>query len=238
MCGRYLLTATPQEVAGLFAADVRDNFPPRYNIAPTQPIAVIRMGQTRAREYALVRWGLIPPWMSAEKGRPLTNARAETVAEKPSFRAAFKRRRCLVPANGFYEWTGEKGARLPYLIAPCEDGLFAFAGIWERVLAPDGSEADTAAILTVEAGPDISPIHNREPAVINAAHFTDWLETDERDVANLKPLIAGGRSGFWRARRVSPRVNNARNEGAELIAPIEEEGAKMADKKPPQTELF
>lgn len=214
----------------MFGVDVRDNFPPRYNIAPTQPIALIRMGeQTRAREYALARWGFIPSWAKKEYhdrmgSKPLINARGETAHEKPTFRAAMKRRRCLVPANGFYEWKSEKGARQPYAIRPAgaydAGPLFAFAGIWETAHDPDGGEIDTAAIITIAAGADVSPLHSREPVVIQPCDYADWLEIDERDTADVLPLLRPAPPGWWRFAEVSKAVNNARNEGAALAREI------------------
>jgi len=228
MCGRYYLKSPPADVAALFGVDVRDNFPPRYNIAPTQPIAVIRNDARGRREYALVRWGFAPAWARKIEGRPLINARSETVAEKPTFRAAYRRRRCLIPADGFYEWTGaaEAGrARRAHCIrraaaggAPA-GGLFAFAGVWETVTDPDGGEIDTAAILTAAAGPDLKALHHREPVYIAPARHALWLDADERDIAQLAALTAPSRAGDWTHHEVSALVNSVRNDGPELIAP-------------------
>lgn len=225
MCGRYLFTSPPEAAREAFDVDVRANFPPRWNIAPTQPIAVIRMNERRAREFALVRWGFIPSWAKKDYfdkvgTKPLINARGETAAEKPTFRSAFKRRRCLVPADGFYEWRTENGARQPYLIRPSAGGLFAFAGLWETALDPDGGEIDTAAILTIEAGPDVSALHNREPVVIPPANYAAWLEADETDAATAQAMIAPAPQGWWTYNPVSKAVNNARNEGEALAAEI------------------
>ncbi|MEM9706907.1 MAG: SOS response-associated peptidase [Pseudomonadota bacterium] len=219
MCGRYLLTTPPSDVGAAFDVGVVDNFPPRYNIAPTQPVAAIRRGTTGAREYTLLRWGFIPSWRKKEEGRPLINARAETVSEKPTFRAAFKRRRCLIPADGFYEWTGEKAARMPHYIRPERAGVFAFAGIWETAMSADGAEVDTVALLTTAAGPDIKALHHREPVVIAASKFAAWLETDERDIGEVSGLLTHQHKGFWRTTPVSKRVNSVRNEGPDLILP-------------------
>jgi putative SOS response-associated peptidase YedK len=222
MCGRYLFTSPPEAAREAFGVEIRANFPPRWNIAPTQPIAIIRMNEKRAREFALARWGFIPSWAKKDYlektgGKPLINARSETAAEKPTFRAAFKRRRCLVPADGFYEWRTEKGARQPYLIRPAAGGLFAFAGLWETAHDPDGGEIDTAAILTCEAGPDVAALHNREPVVIQPANYRAWLETDETDAGAVQGMIAPAPKGFWTHYPVSKAVNNARNEG-EILA--------------------
>lgn len=230
MCGRYHLNSTPAEVATLFDVDVRDNFPPRYNIAPTQPIAAIRMNDQRKREYALMRWGFIPEWAKKDYlermgSRPLINARAETVAKKPTFRAAFKRRRCLIPADGFYEWKAGRAAAVkkpppkqPYAIQ--RGGLFAFAGIWETAIGPDGGEADTCAILTCAAGPDLKALHHREPVVIDPAHYEIWLTADERELAMLDDLLASPPKGTWTSWPVDRAVGSPRHDGPQLLDEI------------------
>ncbi|MEO1253154.1 MAG: SOS response-associated peptidase [Pseudomonadota bacterium] len=225
MCGRYHLNSTPAEVSRHFDVDTRDNFPPRYNVAPTQPIAVIRMSEDPipARQYALMRWGFIPSWAKKDYhermgSKPLINARAETAAEKPTFRAAFKRRRCLIPANGFYEWKAQEGGKQPYAIH--RDGLFGFAGIWETATDPDGGEIDTCAILTTAAGPDLRALHHREPVVIAPEHYEIWLETDERDAPMLVDLLRAPAEGAWAYHPVSKAVGSPRNDGLELIKPV------------------
>ena len=225
MCGRFILASPPHIVRDLLDVEVRENFPARYNIAPTQPIAIARMSETHQREFALVRWGFVPSWAKKDYfekvgTKPLINARGETVADKPTFRNAFKRRRCLIPADGFYEWRTEKGARQPYLIRPAEGGLFAFGGIWETASDPDGGEIDTAAIITTEAGPDITPLHNREPIVIAKNDFDLWLDEDERRAREAQSLIKTPAKGFWTYHQVSKAVNNARNEGEALAKEI------------------
>lgn len=226
MCGRYHLAAAPERLGQEFDLDVRDNFPPRYNIAPTQPIHVVALDEQRARRLRLMRWGFIPSWAKQDYfervgSRPLINARAETAAEKPTFRNALKRRRCLIPADGFYEWKGEAGARTPYCIRRHDDGLFAFGGLWETAVDPDGGEIDTTAILTLAAGEDIRPLHEREPLVIPKAAYRFWLEADERDMGAIAALLAPQPKGFWRFYAVSKAVNNARSEGAKLAEPVE-----------------
>ena len=225
MCGRFLFTSPPEAVGRAFEVAIRDNFPPRWNIAPTQPIGVIRLDNRRAREFALARWGFIPSWAKKDYfekvgSKPLINARGETVAEKPTFRSAFKRRRCLVPADGFYEWRTEDGARQPYLIRPKEDGVFAFAGLWESAIDPDGGEIDTAAIITATAGADIAPLHNREPVVIARENFARWLDPDETKSNDAQALLHAQPAGFWTYHAVSKAVNNARNEGETLAREI------------------
>ena len=225
MCGRYRLKAPPTEVGKLFDLDLRENFPPRYNIAPTQPIAVIRQSEMRNREFALVRWGFIPEWARGEhlqrmSAKPLINARAETAAEKPTFRSAFKRRRCLVPADGFYEWKSQPDDKQPFAIEREGGALFAFAGLWETVTDPGGGEIDTAAILTIAAGPDLKSLHTREPVVIAPEHYLLWLEGDERDLNLLDDMLATASAGSWHYYPVAKTVNSPRNDGPELIAPL------------------
>lgn len=225
MCGRFTLTAPPDIVRGLFDVEIKANFPPRWNIAPTQPIAIVRTGLDHRREFALVRWGFIPSWAKKDYfekvgTRPLNNARGETVAEKPVFRHAFRRRRCLIPADGFYEWRTEDGARQPYLIAPTAGGTFAFGGVWETAIDPDGGEIDTAAIITIEAGPDVAPLHNREPVVVAPADYARWLDEDERSAKDAAMLVRAAPKDFWRFHAVSKLVNNARNEGEALAKEV------------------
>jgi len=218
------LKSPPAALADLFDVRVTDNFPPRYNIAPTQPIALIRQSERRKREYALARWGFIPEWARQDYhdrmgSRPLINARAETVAEKPSFRSAFKRRRCLIPADGYYEWRVENGARQPYCIQHTDETLFAFGGIWETATDPDGGEIDTVAILTTAAGEQTKALHLREPVRIAPEHFALWLEADERDIAMLAPLLNAAPARTWRYFAVSKDLNSPRNDGPALIEP-------------------
>ncbi len=224
MCGRYHQAAPPEQLGREYDLDIRDNFPPRYNIAPTQPISVIRMHAGK-RGYALMRWGLIPSWAKSERlahflAKPCINARAEGVTEKPAFRHAFRRRRCLVPATGFYEWKTEGGGRQPYCIQKQDDELFSFAGLWETGLDRDGGEIDTVAIVTTAAGVDNRPLHDREPVVIQRDAYALWLETAERDADVLQSLLIAPRPGFWRPFPVSKAVNNVKNDGPELVAPL------------------
>lgn len=217
------MNSTPSEVAGHFDVDVRDNFPPRYNVAPTQPIATIRMNEQRKREFALMRWGFVPSWAKGDYlkrlgSKPLINARAETAADKPTFRAAYKRRRCLVPADGFYEWKGKAGAKQPFNIT--RGGLFGFAGLWETAVDADGGEIDTCAILTIEAGPDVNPLHHREPVVISPEHYELWLTADERDLEFLDDLLRPAPKGTWLHYPVGKAVGSPRNDGPELLKEV------------------
>lgn len=225
MCGRYHQAAPAERLGREYDLDIRENIAPRYNIAPTQPVAAVRLDAKGKRQFAHMRWGFIPSWAKKDyleklAARPLINARADGIADKPTFRSAFRRRRCLVPATGFYEWTGEAGARQPYSIVRTKTDLFSFAGLWETAIDAEGGEIDTLAIITADAGPDLKAIHHREPVVIGPEAYDFWLKTPERDAAATESLLVPPPAGTWRLVKVSKAVNNARNEGAELIAPV------------------
>jgi len=233
MCGRYSLVATPDEVRELFEYLEQPNFPPRYNIAPTQPIAVVRQGREN-REFALMRWGLIPSWVKdTQSFTLLINARSETADAKPSFRNAFKRRRCLIPASGFYEWqkTSDK-QKQPYWLHPAKPGPIAFAGLWECWVGEDGSEIDTAAILTVEANETLTSIHHRMPVVIQKADFSRWLETPEQEAGDVKDLLAAAPEDYFQAVPVSTRVNAVRNDDEGLQDAVEVRAVVAEVEKP------
>lgn len=225
MSGRFYLKSPPAKVAELFGVEVREDFPPRFNISPTQPVAVIRQSERRKREFALMRWGFVPSWAKGEflenlAKRPLFNARSETAMEKATFRSALQRRRCLVPADGFYEWQSKPAkAKQPFAIHKRKEGLFGFAGIWETAVDGDGGEIDTLAILTAPAGPDIRMLHSREPIVIAPETFKLWLEADERDAGVIAALLAPAPAGFWSSYPVSTKVNSPRNDGPSLLEP-------------------
>ena len=185
MCGLYSLAKSPQETRALFHYVEEPDFPPRAHVAPGQPIAVVRMEEGR-RHFALVRWGFIPSWVKELKpGKPLINARAETVLEKPSFRNAMRRRRCLVPADGYYEWSGEAGRKTPYYVQRKDKGLFALAGLWEHWMGADGSELETAVLMTIAPNAELSTIHDRMPVIIEAKDYETWLTGDTEDAAKL-----------------------------------------------------
>jgi len=189
MCSRYSFTSPPESVRRLFAYRQQPNFPPRQNIAPTQPVPIIRLDHNGEREFQLVRWGLVPAWVKDPREfTTLINARSETVFEKPSFRAAITYRRCLVPADGFYEWTGERGRKTPHHIRRRDGELMAFAGLWETWLGADGSEFDSMAILTTPANATMATIHARMPVIIAPEDYDAWLDvrgTEKSAVAAL-----------------------------------------------------
>ncbi len=216
MCGRYSLSSAPEEVKALFEYPEQPDFPPRYNIAPTQPIALVKR-ENGGRHFDLARWGLVPAWVKDPANFTLLhNARAETLEEKPSFRAAVRHRRCLVPANGFYEWHRKGAMKQPYWIAPEDGRLLAFAGLWETYSHPDGGDIDTAALITVEANNAMRSIHHRMPAIIAPEHFDDWLNTGTVMVREAVKLLKPANEDLLVATPVSTRVNSADNDDPAL----------------------
>jgi putative SOS response-associated peptidase YedK len=199
-------------------------FPPRYNIAPSQPVLIVRLDAKGERELVLVRWGLIPSWVKDPREfSTLINARSETAAEKPSFRAAMRHRRCLVPTDGFYEWTGPAGSKTPHLIRPRSGQgpgtLMAFAGIWEHWIGSDGSEIDTMAILTTDANRTMSVIHDRMPVILAPSDHERWLDCKAGSSAGLADVLKPAPEDLLETIEVSRRLNNPRNEGPEVQEP-------------------
>lgn len=219
MCGRFLLyspTETLERTFGLDLGAERLNLEPRWNIAPTQQVAVVGVKNGR-RGLARMRWGLVPSWAKdLAIGAKMINARGETVHEKPAFRAAFKARRCLVPADGFYEWTpGDKG-RQPWLLEPAAGGPMGLAGLFERWRDPEGADLWTCTIVTTDASADIAHLHHRMPLVLAADAWEAWLEASP-EIA--RTLIVPAPEGTLHWREVDRRVNNVKNDDASLIAP-------------------
>ncbi len=221
MCGRYVLTATPEELQALFGYLDADSFPPRYNIAPTQPIAIVRHVRG-GRRFALVRWGLVPGWVKDPRDFSLLiNARAEGIAGKPAFKGAMQYRRCLVPASGFYEWRrGPDRRRLPFLIRPVGGGVIAFAGLWETWMGADGSEIDSGCIITTAANPTVASIHDRMPVIVPPSAYDRWLDSRAFSPAAVLDLLGPAPPGLLEAVAVSPRVNTAANDDPGLIEPV------------------
>ncbi|HVZ50835.1 MAG TPA: SOS response-associated peptidase [Pseudolabrys sp.] len=220
MCGRYTVTSAPEAIRALFRYDERPNFPPRFNIAPTQPIAVVRLHEGK-RQFALMRWGLLPSWVKDPKTFSLLiNARADTVCDKPAFRAAMKRRRCLIPADGFYEWKPEGGRKQPFYIRAKSGEPLAFAGLWETWTGPNGEELDTAAIITTDANRGLNHIHDRMPAIVPPEAFDLWLNTNEVDARTAEALLMPARDDLLEAYPVSTAVNRTANDNAKLIEPF------------------
>jgi len=210
----------PEAVRAYFGYSGHEDFPPRYNIAPTQPVAIVRSALDGTRELALVRWGLIPSWVKDPATfSTLINARAETAVSKPSFRGAMRHRRCLVPADGFYEWTGAAGAKQPYLVRPAKGGPIALAGVWEHWLGADGSEIETMAILTTAASRDLLWLHDRMPVIVPREAFGLWLDCRSGTVRDAELLLVPPPSGMFETVAVSRKLNNPGNEGAEVQQP-------------------
>ncbi|MFN0262688.1 SOS response-associated peptidase [Tepidamorphus sp. 3E244] len=238
MCGRYLLRTSPEEVRDTFGYAAQPNFPPRYNIAPTQPIPIVRedAGDRASPEFALVRWGLLPPWVKDIKDFPtLINARSEEAANKPAFRTAMRRRRCLIPADGFYEWQkAENGKKQPYLIQRPDAQVFAFAGLWETWMDAQGNELESAAILTTAANETLTPLHHRMPVVIEKEDRARWLHCDETSGDDISDLLKAAPEDYFRAFPVSTRVNSVANDDESLVVPLADEQTPAAtDKEKP-----
>jgi putative SOS response-associated peptidase YedK len=231
MCGRYLITSAPEAFRRLFGYPEQPNFPPRYNVAPTQPVPIVRVAEGAgefAREFALVRWGLIPPWVKDPRAFSLLiNARGESVNDKPAFRNAMRRRRCLFPADGFYEWKSDGMRKRPYHLRPRDGSPIAYAGLWESWMGPNGEEMETAAIVTTHASRDIAHLHDRMPVVVPPDAFEFWLDCRNVDATTAAALFLPAREGLFEAYEVSPAVNRVENDSPDLIAPY------SADAEPP-----
>ncbi|MGE0064052.1 MAG: SOS response-associated peptidase [Xanthobacteraceae bacterium] len=231
MCGRYSMTKAPEAIRQLFRYPEQPNFPSRYNIAPSQPIAVVRLAEG-GRHFALMRWGLLPSWVKDPANFALLfNARGETAAEKPAFRAAMKRRRCLIPADGFYEWHREGSRNRPFFIRQRSQEPFAFAGLWETWAGPNGEELDTAAIVTTDANATLRPIHHRMPVIVPASAFDLWLDPNA-DAKLVQSLIAPAPDDLLEAYAISTAVNRAANDGPALIVPAPDTPAEEEAPKP------
>ena len=214
MCGRFVLASSAKAVADYLDADIPELFASRYNIAPTTPV----LAKT-AYGLSFFRWGLVSSWAKdVSMGNRMFNARAETVAEKPSFRNAFKRRRCLIPASGFYEWHSENGKKQPYF-CHINKSLFNFAGIWELWQDAEGNELQSCSILTTDAIGAMSEIHHRMPVVITEKNRTEWLNHTTESTEKAVDCITQMNAGF-EIYPVSTRVNSSRNESVDLIKPL------------------
>jgi putative SOS response-associated peptidase YedK len=222
MCGRFVQYSDPEIYASRYALDRVCEAAPRYNLAPTQPVLAVRVGGDDCRELVPLRWGLIPGWSKGPDSRySMINARAESVAEKPAYRNAFRQHRCLIPAEGFYEWRTTPSGKQPYLIRRRDGQPFAMAGLWERWQRGDEAAIESCTIVVTDANAVIRPIHDRMPAVLSPEGFTAWLDPDNRDTAALAALLRPAPASDWTLFPVSRRVNSPRNDDAELLAPVE-----------------
>ena len=214
MCGRFAFYSPSEAAVALFGVSTSIAIEPRYNIAPTQFIAAVRDDENRQRELVMLRWGLVPFWAKDPSiGNRMINARAETVAEKPSYRAAYRHRRCVVLADGFYEWQRDGDTKTPYLISLANGEPFALAGLWENWTDKESGESlQTTTLITTVANDFMTPLHHRMPVILESGTAGEWLAGSNDmlvDVAAITPALQA-----W---PVDRRVNNARNEGADLI---------------------
>jgi putative SOS response-associated peptidase YedK len=220
MCGRFTLAVPAEKVATQFQLAEVPDLSARYNIAPTQQVAAVRATEA-GRELALFRWGLVPSWAKDPSvGSRMINARAETAAEKPAFRTALRQRRCLIPADGFYEWQAGADGKQPFHIGLADGGLFALAGLYEHWKDPDGEWLHSCTILTTEANELMRPLHDRMPVILAPEHYAQWLDPGLRDAGPIQPLLAPYPADQMQARPVSKAVNRVANDGPQLIAPL------------------
>ena len=236
MCARYVITSPADAIRALFGYDDRPTFPPRYNVAPTQPIPIVRLDAGKPA-FWLVRWGVLPSWVKDPRSFSLlVNARGESVVEKPAFRNAMRRRRCLIPADGFYEWSDTRPRR-PFFVRSKGGGPMAFAGLWETWTGPNGEEVDTAAIITTRANRTLAPIHDRMPVIVPPEAFNLWLDGAAVDATTAATLFVPAPESLLEAYEVSNAVNRATNDAPELIAPAPvDDGADAAAEAPPNPE--
>ena len=224
MCSRYSLTSPAEAVRAYFKVGGSDSFPPRYNIAPTQPVPIVRTSFAGARELVLVRWGLIPGWVKDPREfTTLLNARAETVVEKPSFRNAMRYRRCLVPADGFYEWTGPASDKRPHLIRPKAGGPIAFAGLWEHWQGTDGSEMESTTIITTSPNRTMAAIHDRMPVILQPDLFDAWLDVRDVTATSAAAFLQPAPDDLLELFAIGKAIGNSRLDGPELQWPIVEQ---------------
>jgi len=225
MCGRFVQYSNPEIYTSHFHLDVVCQATPRYNVAPTQPVLAIRSTKEGKRELVPLRWGLVPSWSKGPDSRySMINARAETVKSKPAYRHAFQHRRCLIPTEGFYEWKAGKGGKTPFLIRRAGGEPFAMAGLWERWHGPEGDTIESCTIVVTDANELVREIHDRMPVILGREDYAAWLDPGNRDtdglLARLKPADAAG----WKLHPVSRQVNSPRNDGPDLLEPVDAAG--------------
>jgi putative SOS response-associated peptidase YedK len=219
MCGRFVLHTPPPALADYFDIDAIPDMAASYNITPSQPVAAVRVPE-QCREMIMLRWGLLPSWAKdAKTNYSMINARAETVAEKPAYRTAFRQRRCLIPADGFYEWKQTPDGKQPYYIRMQQDGVFALAGLWEHWIGPD-KKIESCSIIVTEANDSIRPVHDRMPVIIRPSDFDQWLDPECRDAVAMKALLQPWPAGEMAVYPVGKYVNSPANNDARCIAPL------------------
>ena len=222
MCGRFALSASRQAIADHFDLAETPELGARFNVAPGQAIATISVSAEERRSVLSTRrWGLVPSWAKDEKiGNRLINARAETVAEKPSFRSALRRRRCLVPADGFYEWAGTKGAKQPYFVGFEGRALFAFAGLWERWSDSEGEALESCTLLTTEATEPLSALHDRMPVIVDPVDYGLWMDPDVVDPDLVSPVMDRGSARALDFHPISKHVNDVRHDDPRCLEAV------------------
>jgi putative SOS response-associated peptidase YedK len=232
MCGRFVITSPPAALRQIFGYIEQPNFPPRHNVAPTQPIPVVIL-ENGGRHFHLMRWGLIPSWVKDPRTFSLLiNARSETVREKPAFKNAIKRRRALIPADGYYEWQDAGGRKRPFFIHRRDGQPLAFAALSETWMGPNGEEQDTVAIVTAPASRDLASLHHRVPVTIAPEEFERWLDCRIEDADGIMPLLKGPQVGEFAWHQVTKRVNSVANDDAQLTLPMTAE--EIAAEEAPQ----
>ena len=232
MCGRFVITSPPAAIRQAFGYTEQPNFPPRFNIAPTQPVPVVILDQG-ARHFRLMRWGLMPAWVKdPRKFTLLINARSEGVADKPAFKNAIRRRRCLIPADGYYEWHVSADRKRPYFIYRRNRQPFGFAGLAETWVGPNGEEVDTVAIVTAPASPDLAVLHHRVPVTIAPDAFDRWLDCSSDSAEGVMAMLTGPQEGEFAWHEISTRVNHVANDDAQLVLPITDEQREAEAPKP------
>ncbi|MEE2673574.1 MAG: SOS response-associated peptidase [Myxococcota bacterium] len=223
MCGRITLTSSAGEIARQFDLEPGVDLAPlepRYNVAPSQDIVAVRQDPEGRRVLSLERWGLVPHWAKDPAvGNRMINARAESVATKPAFRSAFRKRRCLVPADGFFEWSGSGEERRPYLFRRPDRALIGIAGLYERWTGEGGEVVDSCTLITTEANACLAPFHHRMPVILGRDDYGGWLDRSQEDVEALAALLSPCPADWLEASPVSKRVNNPRNDDAECLVP-------------------
>jgi putative SOS response-associated peptidase YedK len=221
MCGRFIQYSDPEVYASHFDLDEACAATPRYNLAPTQSVLVVLQAQGRGRVLVPLRWGLVPAWSKGPDNRhSMINARAETVDTKPAYRHAFKHRRCLIPAEGFYEWRSEQRGKTPFLIRRRDGAPFGMAGLWETWHGPEGERLDSCTIVVTAANDLVAAIHDRMPAVVAPEDYGTWLDPDTKGIERLRAMLRPADPEAWELRAVSRQVNSPKNDGPDLIEPV------------------
>ena len=229
MCGRFVITSSPEALRRLFGYGDQPNLPARYNIAPTQPVPVV-LAERGARKFQLMRWGFLPAWAKDPKKFGLViNARCETVTDKPAFRNAIRRRRCLIPADGYYEWHDLGARKRPLFVYPASREPIAFAALWETWCGPNGEEVDTVAIVTTAASADLASFHPRMPVTIAPDAFNLWLDCANVEADVATSLLIAPPVGTFAWHEVSTAVNRVANDDARLIEPVSADEVAKAD---------